>query len=137
MLGDRRHNGTMLARQAGKLPLEWSLPLIRLKEVLEGLHRCDGQITDFGRPVGQIFFDPTLGNARAAERIEWEIFSLLRDEEWITTEDEGGIKRYRLSVAGRAHLDCAEPQGLCAEHTRPEKESHPSKNIIALASIGR
>jgi hypothetical protein len=126
----------MFTRQAGKLPLKCPLPLIRLKEVLEELHRCDGQITDFGPPVGQIFFDPTLGDARAAERIEWEIFSLLRDEEWIATEDEGSIKRYRLSVAGRAHLDWAEPRDPCAEHIRPDEESHPSGRIIALASIG-
>jgi hypothetical protein len=95
-----------------------ALPSIRSKAVLDQLHRRDGQITDFGRPVGQIFFDPAPGNARA-ERIEWEVFSLLREEGWIATEDEGAIKRYRISEAGFAHLfahvsghpDEAESQG--------------------------
>jgi len=91
-----------------------ALPRIRSKEVLADLHRCDGQITDFGRPVGQILFDPAVGNARA-ERIEWETFSLLRDEGWIVTEDRGGVKRYRISEAGFAHVsdqvDDAQSQG--------------------------
>jgi hypothetical protein len=93
---------------------------IRSKEVLEDLHRCDGQITDFGRPVGQILFDPAPGNTRA-ERIEWETFSLLRDAGWIVTEDKGGIQRYRISEAGFAHvftnIAAAESQGSYAGNT--------------------
>jgi hypothetical protein len=77
------------------------------KEVLQKLHRCDGQITDFGGPVGQIFFDPAPGNAGAGQRIESETFSLLRDKGWIATEDQGGIKRYRVSELGFAHLNDA------------------------------
>jgi hypothetical protein len=84
--------------------------MITSKEVLEKLHQCDGQITDFGRPVGQIFFDPAPGNARAAERIESETFSLLRDAGWIATEDEGRIKRYRVSESGFAQLNAAASQ---------------------------
>jgi hypothetical protein len=77
------------------------------KEVLEELHWYDGQITDFGRPVGQIFFVPAPGNTRTGERIESETFSRLRDEGWIATEDEGRIKRYRVSESGFAHLNDA------------------------------
>ena len=79
----------------------------RSKEVLHELRRCDGQITDFGGPVGQILFDPAVGKASAAERIEWETFALLCDKGWIATEDEGGIKRYTISEAGFAHLRMA------------------------------
>ena len=79
-------------------------------EVLEELCRCDGQITDYGRPAGQIFFAPATGNTHSYERIEWEIFSRLRAEGWITTEDRGAIRRYKVSEAGTAFLSGAEPQ---------------------------
>jgi hypothetical protein len=79
-------------------------------EVLEELCRCDGQITDYGFAAGQVFFAPAPGNAHTYERIEWEIFSMLRGEGWITTEDRGAIKRYKISEAGTAHLNEARPQ---------------------------
>jgi hypothetical protein len=75
--------------------------LITWNEVLEALRRCDGQITDYGHPAGQILFDPAVG---VGERIEWEPFSLLCAEGWITTEDQGRIRRYRISEAGIARL---------------------------------
>jgi hypothetical protein len=93
-----------------------ALPPIRSNEVLADLHRCDGQITDFGSPVGQILFDPAVGNARA-ERVEWDTFSLLRDKGWIVTEDRGGIKRYRISEAGFAHIRVPAAAG----HRQPKR----------------
>ena len=81
--------------------------MINWKEVLDALRRSDGQITDYGRPAGQVFFDPAIG---VGQRIEEEIFSLLREAGLITTEDRGGIKRYRISESGMARLSEAEPQ---------------------------
>jgi hypothetical protein len=84
--------------------------LITWKDVLEELRQCDGQITDYGRPVGQIMFDPTIGNTHAGKRIEWDTFLTLRDEGWIATEDQGVIKRYRISETGTSRLGDAEAQ---------------------------
>lgn len=80
--------------------------MINWKEVLEALRRSDGQITDYGHPAGQVYFDPAVG---VGERIEVEIFSLLRDAGWISTEDRGRIKRYRISEMGMARLSEPEP----------------------------
>jgi len=77
------------------------------KELLEALRRCDGQITDYGHPAGQVLFDPAKG---VGERIEWETFSLLCGEGWITTEDQGRIKRYRISETGIIRLGEVESQ---------------------------
>ena len=79
--------------------------MITWKELLEELRRCDGQITDYGHPAGQILFDPAIG---VGERIEWETFSLLCEQGWIATEDQGRIKRYRISEAGTTRLTEAE-----------------------------
>jgi hypothetical protein len=81
--------------------------LINWNEVLEALRRSDGQITDYGRPAGQVFFDPAVA---VGERIEEEIFSLLCEEGWISTEDRGSVKRYRITETGMARLDLEEPQ---------------------------
>jgi hypothetical protein len=81
--------------------------LINWKEVLEALRRSDGQITDYGRPAGQVFFDPAAG---VGERIEEETFSLLCEAGWIATEDQGRIRRFRISETGMTRLDEAEPQ---------------------------
>jgi hypothetical protein len=81
--------------------------LITCKELLEALRRCDGQITDYGNPAGQILFDPARG---VGERIEWETFSLLCGAGWITTEDQGRIKRYRISETGITRLNEFESQ---------------------------
>jgi hypothetical protein len=78
------------------------------KEVLEELQRCDGQITDYGRPARQILFDPAVGTSHSGQGVEWEIFLLLRDEGWISTEDQGSVKRYRLSEMGIIQLNNAE-----------------------------
>jgi DNA-binding transcriptional regulator PaaX len=75
--------------------------LITWKELLEALRRCDGQITDYGHPAGQILFDPAVG---VGERIERDTFSLLCAQGWITTEDQGRIKRYRISETGITRL---------------------------------
>jgi hypothetical protein len=75
--------------------------LITWKELLEALRRCDGQITDYGHPAGQILFDPAVG---VGERIERDTFSLLCEQGWITTEDQGRIKRYRISETGITRL---------------------------------
>ena len=75
--------------------------MITWKELLEELRRCDGQITDYGHPAGQILFDPAVG---VGERIERETFSLLCEQGWITTEDQGRIKRYRISETGITRL---------------------------------
>jgi hypothetical protein len=75
--------------------------LITWKELLEELRRCDGQITDYGHPAGQILFDPAVG---VGERIERETFSLLCEQGWIATEDQGRIKRYRISETGITRL---------------------------------
>jgi hypothetical protein len=83
--------------------------LLTWKEVLDELGRCDGQITDYGRPVGQLLFDPALANAHGGVRIEGDIFSILRDEGWIATDDQGEIKRYRITEAGTANLNQTEP----------------------------
>ena len=80
------------------------------KEVLQELRRCDGQITDYGHPAGQILFDPTVGVARSSERIDPETFSLLCGEGWIATQDQGRIRRYRISESGIARLDEVESQ---------------------------
>jgi hypothetical protein len=87
--------------------------LITWDEVLDTLRRSDGQITDYGHPAGQILFDPAIG---VGERIEWETFSLLCEKEWIATEDQGRIKRYRISETGITRLDEVESQlkGLAA-----------------------
>jgi hypothetical protein len=84
--------------------------LITWIEVLDDLRRCDGQITDYGHPAGQVLFDPAIA---VGKRIEWETFSLLREEGWITTDDRGRIKRYRISDAGIARSQ--QPQALAAE----------------------
>jgi hypothetical protein len=84
--------------------------LITWKEVLRELHRCDGQITDYGHPVGQILFDPAVGVARSSERIDPETFSLLCEEGWIATQDQGRIRRYTISETGIARLDELESQ---------------------------
>ena len=81
--------------------------MINWNEVLEALRRSDGQITDYGHPAGQVFFDPAAG---VGERIEGEVFSLLCEAGWITTEDQGSVKRYRVSETGMARLDQTEPQ---------------------------
>lgn len=81
--------------------------MITWNEVLEALRRCDGQITDYGHPAGQILFDPAVG---VGERIEWETFSLLRGGGWIATEDRGRVKRYRISETGMARLTETESQ---------------------------
>jgi hypothetical protein len=78
--------------------------LITWKEVLQELRRCDGQITDYGHPVGQILFDPTVGVAHSSERIDADTFSLLCGEGWIATQDQGRIRRYTISEAGIARL---------------------------------
>jgi hypothetical protein len=75
--------------------------VITWKELLEALRRCDGQITDYGHPAGQILFDPAIG---VGERIERDTFSLLCEQGWITTEDQGRIKRYRISETGITRL---------------------------------
>ena len=75
--------------------------MITWKELLEELRRCDGQITDYGHPAGQILFDPAVG---VGERIERDTFSLLCEQGWITTEDQGRIKRYRISETGITRL---------------------------------
>ena len=79
--------------------------MITWKDVLKELHRCDGQITDYGHPVGQILFDPAVGAGRAGERIDPEAFSLLCGEGWIATQDQGRIRRYTISETGIARLD--------------------------------
>jgi hypothetical protein len=78
--------------------------VITPKDVLEELLRCDGQITDFGHPTGAILFDPTMGTPHPGERIELETFSLLRDNGWVTTDDRGVIRRYRISRVGTNQL---------------------------------
>ena len=80
---------------------------INWREVLEALRRSDGQITDYGHPAGQVFFDPAVG---VGERIQNEIFSLLCEAGWIATEDQGRIRRFRISETGMARLNEAEPQ---------------------------
>jgi hypothetical protein len=84
--------------------------LITWKEVLKELRRCDGQITDYGHPVGQILFDPAVGVARSSERIDAETFSLLCEEGWIATQDQGRIRRYTISETGIARVDEAESE---------------------------
>jgi hypothetical protein len=74
-------------------------------EVLKELRRCEGQITDYGHPVGQILFDPSVGVAHPSERIEHETFVLLCEEGWIATPDQGRIKRYTISETGIARLN--------------------------------
>jgi hypothetical protein len=78
--------------------------VITWKEVLHELYRCDGQITDYGQPVGQILFNPVVGVSRPSERIEPETFSLLCVEGWIATQDQGRIRRYTISETGVARL---------------------------------
>jgi hypothetical protein len=84
--------------------------LITWKEVLQELRRCDGQITDYGHPVGQILFDPAVGVAHSSERIDPETFSLLCGEGWIATQDQGRIRRYTISETGIARLDEVESE---------------------------
>lgn len=88
--------------------------MITWKEVLKELHRCDGQITDYGHPVGQILFDPAVGVARSSERIDPETFSLLCGEGWIATQDQGRIRRYTISETGIARLNEVEWQSKSA-----------------------
>jgi hypothetical protein len=84
--------------------------MITWKEVLQELHRCDGQITDYGHPVGQILFDPAVRVRRTGERIEPETFTLLCEEGWIATQDQGRIKRYTISETGITRLNEVESQ---------------------------
>jgi len=88
--------------------------LITWKEVLQDLRRCDGQITDYGHPVGQILFDPAMGVARSSERIDPDTFLLLCGEGWIATQDQGRIRRFVISEAGIARLDEVEPEQKAA-----------------------
>src|ERR1700688_2459587 len=87
-----------------------SNPVITPKDVLEELRRCNGQITDYGRPAGPILFDPTIGAQHPGERVEGETFSMLCDNGWVTTDDIGPIKRYPISRAGTNQLHEAQPQ---------------------------
>jgi hypothetical protein len=84
--------------------------LIAWKEVLKELHRCNGQITDYGHPVGQILFDPAVGVAHSSERIDTEAFSLLCEEGWISTQDQGRIRRFTISETGIARLSEVESE---------------------------
>ena len=113
-----------------------ALPPIRSNEVLADLHRCDGQITDFGSPVGQILFDPAVGNARA-ERVEWDTFSLLRDKGWIVTEDRGGIKRYRISEAGFAQVSGNADEAELRGTGKFAGHWHPSADADGIPDFGR
>jgi len=79
-------------------------------DVLEMMRRCDGQITDYGRRTGPILFDPSFGTPHAGERVEGETFLLLRDKGWVTTEDQGVIRRYRISSAGTNYLNEVQSQ---------------------------
>jgi hypothetical protein len=103
----RLRRNLLIASEAEK---EAHNKLITWKEVLKELRRCDGQITDYGRPVGQILFDPAVGVARSSERIEPETFALLCEEGWIATQDQGRIRRYTISEMGIARLDEVEPE---------------------------
>jgi hypothetical protein len=78
--------------------------LITWKDVLQELRRCDGQITDYGHPVGQLLFNPAVGVSRPSERIEPETFALLCAEGWIVTQDLGRIRRYTISETGIGSL---------------------------------
>ncbi len=73
-------------------------------DVLEELYRCEGQITDYGHPVGQILFDPTL-RVGTSQRIEPQIFDFLREQGWIETPDQGRVCRFTISDAGIARLN--------------------------------
>ena len=84
--------------------------MITWRDVLQELRRCDGQITDYGHPVGQILFNPTVGVARTSERIDPETFSLLCEEGWILTQDQGRIRRYTISEAGIARLHAVQSE---------------------------
>jgi hypothetical protein len=83
--------------------------VITPEDVLVELHRCDGQITDFGYPTGAILFDPTIGTPHPGERIELETFSILRVNGWVTTDDRGAVRRYRISENGTNQLHEAQP----------------------------
>jgi len=58
-------------------------------------------------PAGQILCDPAIG---LGERIDWETFSLLCEQGWIATEDQGRIKRYSISETGITLLNEVESQ---------------------------
>lgn len=69
-------------------------------EVLEKLCRSNVQITDYGPGVGQILIDPSLGSSGPCQRIEPEVFALLHEHGWLTTNDTGAVRRYVISAAG-------------------------------------
>jgi hypothetical protein len=76
------------------------------KDVLEELRRSNGQITDYGPRVGQILFDPAVGSSGPSQRVDPEIFSLLCERGWVTTDDadQGVVRRYVISETGVARL---------------------------------
>lgn len=84
--------------------------MVTWQEVLKELRRCDGQITDYGPPVGQILFDPAVRVDRVNERVEPETFSFLCEKGWIATQDQGRIKRYTISETGITCLNEVESQ---------------------------
>ena len=74
------------------------------KDVLEELHRSNGQITDYGPTVGQILIDPAVGSAGPSQRVDPEVFTLLCERGWVTTRDTGVVRRYVISETGVARL---------------------------------
>ena len=73
-------------------------------DVLEELRRSNGQITDYGPRVGQILIDPAVGSSGPCQRVDPDVFDLLCQQGWVSTEDIGVVRRYVISETGRARL---------------------------------
>jgi hypothetical protein len=73
-------------------------------DVLQELSRSNGQITDYGPGVGQVLFDPVVGSSGPCRRVDPEVFSLLCEEGWLTSQDAGGVRRYVISERGMERL---------------------------------
>ena len=74
------------------------------RDVLEELRRSNGQITDYGPRVGQILFDPAVGSSGPSRRVDPEVFILLCEQGWVTSEDLGVVRRYVISERGLDRL---------------------------------
>jgi hypothetical protein len=74
------------------------------RDVLEELRRSNAQITDYGPDVGQILICPSVGSSGPSRRVDPEVFTLLCERGWVTTEDTGDVRRYVISETGVARL---------------------------------
>lgn len=74
------------------------------RDILEELRESNGQITDYGSRIGPVLFDPCVGSSGPSRRVDPEVFTMLCEQGWVTTEDTGVVRKYVISERGVARL---------------------------------